>query len=50
MTGATKTAGKNFLAGQSKTSDASNKHKEFAKKIAEKYNLPLIEVGPSIFC
>ena len=32
------------------TSDASNKHKEFAKKIAEKYNLPLIEVGPSIFC
>ena len=31
------------------TSDASNKHKEFAKKIAEKYNLPLIEVGESIF-
>ena len=32
------------------TSDASNKHKEFAKKVAEKYNLPLTEVGPSIFC
>ena len=31
------------------TSDASNKHKEFAKKVAEKYNLPLIEVGESIF-
>ena len=31
------------------TCDASNKHKEFAKKVAEKYNLPLIEVGESIF-
>ena len=31
------------------TSDASNKHKEFAKKLAEKYNLPLIPVGESIF-
>ena len=31
------------------TSDASNKHKEFAKKVAKKYNLPLTEVGESIF-
>lgn len=31
------------------TCDASNKHKEFAKKVAEKYNLPLTEVGASIF-
>ena len=31
------------------TCDASNKHKEFAKKLSEKYNLPLIEVGESIF-
>ena len=31
------------------TSDASNKHKEFAKKLAEKYDLPLIPVGESIF-
>lgn len=31
------------------TSDATNKHKEFAKKLAEKYNLPLIQVGESIF-
>jgi hypothetical protein len=31
------------------TADASNKLKEFAKKLAEEYNLPLIPVGESIF-
>lgn len=32
------------------TSDASNKMKAFAKDLSEKYNLPLIPVGESIFC
>lgn len=32
------------------TSDASNKMKAFAKDLSDKYNLPLIPVGESIFC
>ena len=31
------------------TADVSNKLKEFAKRLAEEYNLPLIPVGESIF-
>ncbi len=31
------------------TTDASNKMKAFAKELANKYNLPMIDVGESIF-
>jgi hypothetical protein len=31
------------------TSDASNGHRAIAKKLADKYNLPIVEVGESIF-
>ena len=32
------------------TSDASNKLKALAKELAEKHNLPLLQLGESIFC
>jgi hypothetical protein len=32
------------------TSDAPNKVKAIAKELAEKNNLPLVQVGESIFC